>query len=293
MRAVSLVTDADGSVTGVRFEGPDGPVEVSAGAVVLATGGFEWDAAMVRSFIRGPLVRSASVPTNTGDGLKMAMRVGAGLGNMREAWWVPIIDVPIEGKGTAGWQVNGERTRPHSIMVNSLGRRFTNEAANYNALGAAFHVIDVNTYDLRQPPRVPDLRRPLPHQVRPGGLQVRYGSHPWLDHRGAVHQRARGQAGPPGRRAAGHDRAVELPPRARRGRRLRSGQRTPRQVVGGSGLRRQPAVHDRPDRHPALLRGARVLRSAGHQGRPADRRHRAGARPRRRARSAGCTPPAT
>ena len=27
------------------------------------------------------------------------------------------------------------------------GRRFTNEAANYNALGAAFHVIDVSSFD--------------------------------------------------------------------------------------------------------------------------------------------------
>jgi hypothetical protein len=31
-------------------------------------------------------------------------------------------------------------------MVNSRGERFTNEAANYNALGAAFHVIDVTSY---------------------------------------------------------------------------------------------------------------------------------------------------
>ena len=45
------------------------------------------------------------------------------------------------------WQVNGERTRPHCIMVNRQGRRFTNEAANYNAFGAAFHVLDVTTFD--------------------------------------------------------------------------------------------------------------------------------------------------
>ena len=123
------------------------PVEVgAAGGVVIATGGFEWDPELVRAFSRGPLVRSASVPTNTGDGLKMAMRVGAGLGNMREAWWVAIIDVPVGGR-MAAWQVNGERTRPHCIMVNRRGRRFTNEAANYNALGAAFHVIDVSSFE--------------------------------------------------------------------------------------------------------------------------------------------------
>jgi succinate dehydrogenase/fumarate reductase flavoprotein subunit len=153
MRAVELLRDG-GRVSGVRFEtGPGGsggspvPVEVgAAGGVVIATGGFEWDADLVRAFSRGPLVRSASVPTNTGDGLKMAMRVGAGLGNMREAWWVATIDVPVGGR-MAAWQVNGERTRPHCIMVNRRGKRFTNEAANYNALGAAFHVIDVSSFE--------------------------------------------------------------------------------------------------------------------------------------------------
>jgi succinate dehydrogenase/fumarate reductase flavoprotein subunit len=38
--------------------------------------------------------------------------------------------------------VNRERTLPGSILVNARGRRFTNEAANYNALGGAFHHLD-------------------------------------------------------------------------------------------------------------------------------------------------------
>lgn len=145
MRAVELLRDGR-RITGVRFSTASGPVDVGAArGVVIATGGFEWDPELVRAFIRGPLSRAASVPTNTGDGLKMAMRVGAALGTMREAWWVPTIDVPVGGR-MAAWQVNGERTRPHCIMVNSSGRRFTNEAANYNALGAAFHVIDVSSF---------------------------------------------------------------------------------------------------------------------------------------------------
>jgi 3-oxosteroid 1-dehydrogenase len=146
MRAVELIVD-DGRVVGVRFETSDGSVDIGARrGVIIATGGFEWDPELVRAFARGPLARSASVPTNTGDGLKMAMRIGAGLANMREAWWVPTIDVPV-GDRMAAWQVNGERTRPHCIMVNKRGERFTNEAANYNALGAAFHVIDVSSFD--------------------------------------------------------------------------------------------------------------------------------------------------
>jgi hypothetical protein len=77
----------------------------------------------------------------------MVMRIGAALGNMREAWWVPAIDVPDEGGNNMAWQVNGERARPHCIMVNRRGERFTNEAANYNAFGAAFHQMDVSSFD--------------------------------------------------------------------------------------------------------------------------------------------------
>jgi 3-oxosteroid 1-dehydrogenase len=146
-RGVRLLTE-DGPVTrtviGVAVEGPDGPFEARAdGGVVLATGGFEHDAKLVRTFLRGPLARAVSVPTNTGDALRMAMRIGADLADMREAWWVATIDVEVPGRGLVPWQVNSERTRPHSIMVNDDAVRFTNEAANYNALGNAFHVVDV------------------------------------------------------------------------------------------------------------------------------------------------------
>src|SRR3954447_19483511 len=152
LRAVELLTSEAG-VTGVRLTGPDGDVRVEATrGVVLATGGFEWDDELVRSFIRGPLARPVSVPTNTGDGLRMSMRIGVSLGNMRKAWWVPTIDVPHPERGFVAWQVNGERSRPHCIMVNDLGLRFTNEAANYNAFGAAFHVLDVSTFDYTNHP---------------------------------------------------------------------------------------------------------------------------------------------
>lgn len=147
MRAIGLIV-ADEAVRGVRFESCDGPVSVGArGGVVLATGGFEWDQELVRSFVRGPLTHPVSVPTNTGDGLRMAMRAGASLGNMREAWWLPVVDITDAAGNPLRWQVNGERARPHSIMVNSRGRRFVNEAANYNALGSAFHEIDVTTFE--------------------------------------------------------------------------------------------------------------------------------------------------
>ena len=137
----------NGTVLGVRFNTPSGVREVSTSNVVIATGGFEWNKNLVNSFVRGPLQRPVSIETNTGDGLKMAMRVGAALGNMQEAWWVPVIDITAEGENTIPWMVNRERANPRCIMVNRDGKRFANEAANYNAFGAAFHQLDPGTFE--------------------------------------------------------------------------------------------------------------------------------------------------
>jgi succinate dehydrogenase/fumarate reductase flavoprotein subunit len=148
-RALELIMDS-GAVKGVKGDGPDGPFEVAArGGVVLATGGFEWNPEFVRAFLRGPMTSPVSVPTNEGDGLTMSMRIGAALGNMREAWWMPAVEIPGDrGDGRPDQHLfAAERARPRSIMVNRAGQRFTNEAANYNAFGAAFHEQDVARFD--------------------------------------------------------------------------------------------------------------------------------------------------
>jgi len=121
---------------------------------VIATGGFESDEALVRDFLRGPIRYPAGVATNTGDGLRMAMRVGAMLGNMREAWWVPVAALPKEHPDDRQpvLLVLRERTLPRSILVNRFGRRFTNEAANYNALGGAFHQFDPTSFSYQNQP---------------------------------------------------------------------------------------------------------------------------------------------
>ncbi len=151
-RATELVTSA-GKISGVRFETAQGPAHIEARrGVILATGGFEWNRSLVSAFLRGPLQAAVSTPTNTGDGLIMAMKAGAALGNMREAWWQPAMQVPRPGHTPAIHMVTCERTFPRSIMVNRAGRRFTNEAANYNAFGAAFHEIEVNRLEYRNLP---------------------------------------------------------------------------------------------------------------------------------------------
>lgn len=145
-RARRLLVE-DGRVVGVVFETAEGQVEVRANrGVVLATGGFEWNEEYKRAFLRGPLTHPVTMPTSEGDGLYMAMKAGAMLGNMREAWWSPVANLPPGVNDMNRVMVNADRTRPRSIMVNRRGRRFTNEAANYNAFGGAFHAEDVATF---------------------------------------------------------------------------------------------------------------------------------------------------
>ncbi|WP_296678829.1 FAD-dependent oxidoreductase [Novosphingobium sp.] len=145
-RALRLVTE-DGAVRGVMVEIGGHESSIAADAVILATGGFEWDDELKRAFLRGPMTHPVSIQTNTGDGLRMAMRIGAQLGNMREAWWMPVHEVPREDVSTGVVLVAGSRALPRSIMINRKGRRFVNEAANYNAFGAAFHEHDVSAFD--------------------------------------------------------------------------------------------------------------------------------------------------
>lgn len=143
-RAEELIAEG-GEITGVRVALPERTISVRARrGVILGTGGFEWDPALAQAFLRGPMHGAVSPPNNTGDGLRMAMARGADLANMGEAWWVPIVQIPgdtIEGKPRSR-SVRLERTRPRSIIVNSAGQRFVNEACDYNSMAGAFHYLD-------------------------------------------------------------------------------------------------------------------------------------------------------
>jgi succinate dehydrogenase/fumarate reductase flavoprotein subunit len=144
-----LVVD-EGRVAGVRAEHAGHDVFLRARkGVVLASGGFEWSRELTAQFLGGVLTHPNSPPTNEGDGLRMAMSVGADLGNMSEAWWCPSLVIP--GEEYDGTQLHrGDfaiRSMPHTLIVNRRGRRFVNEAQNYNDLMKAFFAFEPNAYE--------------------------------------------------------------------------------------------------------------------------------------------------
>ncbi|MCC3281475.1 FAD-dependent oxidoreductase [Arthrobacter caoxuetaonis] len=133
-------------VTGLSRSGSGWNVEIAgraetirAGAVVVASGGFEFNADMRAAFLPLP-VTPIGAPSNEGDGLELALAAGAAVRDMTAMWGVPVITPPgarYDGRPT-GRMANVEMTLPGSITVNAAGRRFVNEALNYHDAARVF-----------------------------------------------------------------------------------------------------------------------------------------------------------
>ncbi|MFC9786572.1 3-oxosteroid 1-dehydrogenase [Rhodococcus sp. NPDC127528] len=117
-RVVGVVLDSDGVRT--RLHARRG--------VVLACGGFDNNDEMRKQYQREPSSAewTLGAPTNTGDGITAALRLGAAVSHMDDAWWAPSIPLP---KGP--WFALAERSLPRSLMVNERGQRFMNESLPY------------------------------------------------------------------------------------------------------------------------------------------------------------------
>ncbi|MEJ9080626.1 FAD-dependent oxidoreductase [Gordonia malaquae] len=126
----SLVTDETGAVTGVEVTRDGDRLTLTARrGVILATGGFEHNQEMRDAYLpdgAGPNYSAAS-KDNTGDGIRAGQAVGAAVDLMDDAWWMPSMQLP---NGVMQVLV-AERSIPRSLIVDTTGRRFTNEASPY------------------------------------------------------------------------------------------------------------------------------------------------------------------
>jgi 3-oxosteroid 1-dehydrogenase len=133
-------------ITGLRPEGGaeltrDGePATVAARAVILATGGFEWNAELLAREVPVPVTGLGGPPTNVGDAVGLAAAAGAELIGMAHGWMMPMVQVPgetLQGRPFFRSLVT-ERGLPRSIIVNAAGERFANESLPYNELVREF-----------------------------------------------------------------------------------------------------------------------------------------------------------
>ena len=126
--------------------GAGGSRTLAAAAVVLASGGFEWNPRLRQAFLPFP-VTPISAPSNEGDGLELGLKAGAAVADMTAIWGVPVISAPAhryDGR-QSGRMGNVEMTLPGSITVNAAGKRFVNEALNYHDACRVFASVDPHT----------------------------------------------------------------------------------------------------------------------------------------------------
>lgn len=133
-----LVRDGHG-ITGVSGTFRGKPFRLMAPrGVVLACGGFSHDQALTASRFpkalaaRKPL--SATPPSVTGDGIRLALSAGGCLAAPlpQPAAWMPLSIVPWGRSGPAVFPHLLDRYKPGVIAVLRSGRRFTNEANAYH-----------------------------------------------------------------------------------------------------------------------------------------------------------------
>ena len=161
-QAVDLLQDDQGRVIGVRALGLSGFMNIYAGAVIMAAGSFESNAEMRARYL-GPLwdtIKLRGTPFNTGEGLQMAMNIGA----LPNGSWSSCHASPQDAERPAfdypGYNKTGDfwsrYSYPFSVMVNVYGKRFVDEGETWRGLtyakmgrailaqprGAAFQVFD-------------------------------------------------------------------------------------------------------------------------------------------------------
>jgi 3-oxosteroid 1-dehydrogenase len=122
----------DNKVTGliVTNKGAEKQIKVRH-AVVMATGGYEANPELLKSYEDIPDLRNMFPDTLTGDGLTMGAEVGARVRLIPRSLMLFLgYDVPARNGRPAMFRNAGtsEIPQPHSIIVNRAGRRFGDEA---------------------------------------------------------------------------------------------------------------------------------------------------------------------
>lgn len=128
--AKQFLVDDCGSVSGLIAEVDGDEIVYKSESVILTTGGFEYNKNLRMNFLEGPGVDGWAfygTPANTGDGINMAMDIGANLSKVGKAASRMIAAIPLRKHGLK----MGLRTpvvgRPNAIVVDSYGERYAPE----------------------------------------------------------------------------------------------------------------------------------------------------------------------
>ncbi len=154
--AIRLLVE-DERVVGVEAERDGKRIRIRAEkGVLLAAGGFEKNPEMRKKHHLSADCATWSMgsPENMGDAIRMGVDAGASVALMESAWWMPTVMIPghampwyVKGSwwtelalkhgAEIPWFTIFERSLPGTIIVDSKGKRFTNESAPYLDVGKA------------------------------------------------------------------------------------------------------------------------------------------------------------
>jgi fumarate reductase flavoprotein subunit len=131
-RAKKIRTNEAGKISGVTAVSEKGEIELTAKSVIIATGGFAGNKVLLKKYCPTymELFEDSGVPGMDGDGLMMAMDLGAdtdGLGNLMTVGPAPF---------PKNWTIEGVAGEPTCVWVNGKGERFIDEAVTFNVFEA-------------------------------------------------------------------------------------------------------------------------------------------------------------
>ena len=132
-RGISLIYDGK-TVTGLQVKSNGNFEDIACKSVVIACGGFESNAEMRTRYL-GPgweLAKVRGTPYNTGDGINMALAIGASsFGNWSGSHAVQWdYNAPEFGDLSVGDNFQ-KHSYPWGILINATGRRFVDEGADF------------------------------------------------------------------------------------------------------------------------------------------------------------------
>jgi 3-oxosteroid 1-dehydrogenase len=135
--ALAELVREGGRIVGALVDGPSGRRMIRARrGVVLATGGLAWNKELRDKLFPAPARQHSLAPEgNSGDGIAVALRSGAGLDDKLDSagLWMPC-SILRRSDGTLSiWpHILLDRSKPGLIAVNVAGRRFVNESDSYH-----------------------------------------------------------------------------------------------------------------------------------------------------------------
>ena len=164
--ARSILVNEEGEVYGIVAMAPEGMIQIEAPSVILACGGFEGSTEMRRRYLGEgwDLVKLRGTRYNTGDGLRMAIDIGAQTAGHWGGCHASVVseDSPMIEAEAVGCI---RYSYLYGIMVNTEGRRFVDEGENFivytyakygkqiarQPAGVAFQIFDSKVLSLLRP----------------------------------------------------------------------------------------------------------------------------------------------